>query len=114
MKTFVEEGQVVEFVMPGTATVGIGIKVGSRLAIPTVSAASGAKCPCIVRGVIVHNKLSAQAWTVGVMLYWDDTNKWFTTVSTSNYKCGVAVLAAANPSATGTVLLNDADMGAAL
>jgi predicted RecA/RadA family phage recombinase len=51
-------------------------------------------------------KVSAQAWTVGAPIYWDDTAKLFTTTSTSNTLAGVAVAAAANPSATGRVRLN--------
>jgi predicted RecA/RadA family phage recombinase len=43
-----------------------------------------------------------------VLIYWDDTAKNFTTVSTSNKIVGVAVAAASNPSSTGIVRLNGA------
>jgi predicted RecA/RadA family phage recombinase len=50
--------------------------------------------------------VSAQAWTAGALVYWDDTAKLFTTTSTSNTLAGVAVAIAANPTATGRVRLN--------
>jgi predicted RecA/RadA family phage recombinase len=60
------------------------------------------------RGVFTHAKTSAQAWTQGAKIYWDDSNKVFTTTASGNTLVGAAVLAAANPSATGTVLLDGA------
>ena len=52
-------------------------------------------------------KVSAQAWaTVGLDIYWDDTAKKFTTVSTNNTLIGKNVATAANPSATGRLRLN--------
>jgi len=45
---------------------------------------------------------------------WDDTNKRFTTVTTGNYRAGVAAAVAANPSATGEVVLAGVNLGAAL
>lgn len=115
MKTFVQEGCVVEYTAPtGGVTAGTGVKIGSRLVIPLVTAAEAARFNGVVRGVITHAKLSAQAWTEGQQVNWDDTNKRFTTVTTGNYKAGTAVAVAANPTATGIVLLNDGDLGAAL
>jgi predicted RecA/RadA family phage recombinase len=51
-------------------------------------------------------KVSAQAWTEGAKIYWDDTAKNFTTTSGGNTLAGVAAAAAANPSATGKVRLD--------
>lgn len=39
-------------------------------------------------------------------MYWDDSAKLMTTTSSSNTLAGVAVAAAANPTATGKVRLN--------
>jgi predicted RecA/RadA family phage recombinase len=53
------------------------------------------------------NKNAAEAWTVGQRIYWDSVNAHCTTNSTGgNTKIGVAVAAAANPSAVGSVRLN--------
>jgi predicted RecA/RadA family phage recombinase len=60
----------------------------------------------MVEGVWTMAKTSAQAWTVGARIYWDDTAKLCTTTATSNTLIGVATAIAANPSSTGNVRLN--------
>ena len=50
-------------------------------------------------------KIGAQAWTVGALVYWDDTNKRCTTVATANLLIGVAAAAVAG-NTTGRVRLN--------
>lgn len=115
MKTFVQEGDTLEFTAPGGGvTAGTGVKIGDILVIATETAAAGAKFRGRRTGVVEHAKLSAQAWTEGQQVNWDDTNKRFTTVTTGNFKAGVAAAAAANPSATGQVLLSGVSLGAAL
>ncbi len=47
-------------------------------------------------GVFDINKIGSQAWTVGAKVYWDNTNKRCTTVSTDNTLIGVAVEAVAS------------------
>lgn len=107
------EGVVLEFTAPAAVTAGICVKIGDILVYPLVSAASGAKFNGIVRGVVEHTKLTAQAWTEGQQVNWDNTNNRFTTVTTGNFKAGVA--AAANAStATGRVFLAGVNLGAAL
>ena len=114
METFVQEGDVLEFTAPsGGVTVGTGVKIGVLLVIPLVTAAEAAKFNGVVKGVITHAKTSAQAWTEGQQLCWDDTNKVFTTTTLANYIAGVAVKAADNPSATGYVRLNGVSLPAA-
>jgi predicted RecA/RadA family phage recombinase len=115
MKTFVQSGEVLTFVAPaGGVTAGTGVKIGDILLIPTITAAAGASFTGVRVGVVEHAKLSAQAWTEGQQVNWDDTNKRFTTVTTGNYKAGCAVEVAANPSSTGKVLLYGTSLGAAL
>jgi predicted RecA/RadA family phage recombinase len=60
----------------------------------------------VLIGLIEYAKLSAQAWTAGQKVYWDDGNSRFTTVSSGNTLAGVAAEAAANPTSTGILLLN--------
>ncbi len=57
-------------------------------------------------GLIEYAKVSAQAWTGGVKIYWDNALGQFTTASSGNTLAGVAAEAAANPSSTGFVYLN--------
>lgn len=113
MKTFVQPGEVLEFVAPANVTAGTGVKIGDILVIPTETKLSGEKFRGQRVGVVDHAKVSAQAWTEGQRVLWDDTNKRFTTVTTGNFIAGVAAAVAANPTATGKVLLFGTSLGAA-
>lgn len=114
MKTFLQEGENPTFTAPANVTGGTGVKIGDALVIPTITVLSGAQFTGVVRGVVEHAKLSAQAWTEGQQVNWDDTNKRFTTITTGNFKAGYAYRVAANPSATGQVYLTGVGLGAAL
>lgn len=114
MKNFVEPGDVLEFTAPANVTSGTGVKIGDLLVIATETKLSGEKFRGIRIGVVDHTKLSAQAWTEGQQVNWDDTNKRFTTVTTGNFRAGVAAAVAANPTATGKVVLAGVNLGAAL
>lgn len=60
----------------------------------------------VIAGLIAYAKVSAQVWTAGVKIYWDNAAGNFTTVSSGNTLAGHAAEDAANPSATGLVILN--------
>lgn len=106
MKTYVQDGNVLSLTAPYTVAAGAGFLVGSLFAVATSAAASGAAVEGLATGVVDLAKVSAQAWTVGQRIYWDDTAKLTTTVSSANTLIGVATAVAANPSATGRVRLN--------
>lgn len=108
MKNFIQRGEVVTLAAPYDVASGAGLLVGSVFGVATSGALSGATVEVALCGVYELAKTSAQAWTVGAKIYWDDTAKVCTTVNTSNTLIGVAVAAAANPSATGLVRLNGA------
>jgi predicted RecA/RadA family phage recombinase len=115
MDNYVQPGESLEFTAPvGGVTSGTGVKIGDLLVIATFTAAAGEKFVGLRLGVVEHAKLSAQAWTEGQQVNWDNTNLRFTTVTTGNFKAGVAAAAAANPSATGIVVLSGVNLGAAL
>lgn len=106
MKNYIQEGNLVTVPAPADVLSGAGVLVGSLFGIAVHDALSGADVLVQTAGVVEIAKTSAQAWTVGALIYWDNTAKLATSVSTSNKLIGVAVAAAANPSATGTVRLN--------
>jgi predicted RecA/RadA family phage recombinase len=114
MKTYDGPGESMTFTAPANVTSGVGVKIGDILVIPTETVLSGGRFVGQRKGVVIHAKLSAQAWTEGQRVHWDDTNKRFTTVTTGNFTAGIAVDVAANPSATGKVLLFGTSLGAAL
>ena len=106
MKTFVQNGEVMELTAPYDRLSGEGALIGALFGVATVDVLNGAAANFLIQGVVTIKKTSAQAWTQGALIYWDNTAKEATNVSTSNTRIGVAAVAAANPSATGTVRLN--------
>lgn len=108
MKNQALPGHTVDVAAPYAVSSGGGCLVGSLFGIAAYDAANAANATLWLVGTFDMAKTSAQAWTVGQLIYWDDTNKVATSVSTSNKLIGVAVKAAANPSPTGRVRLNSA------
>jgi predicted RecA/RadA family phage recombinase len=106
MKSYIQDGDVLTLTAPYDVASGAGLLVGTIVGVAAHAALSGAEVETRVDGVVEVAKVSAQAWTQGATVYWDNTAKNFTTTVGSNTKAGVAVLAAANPSATGIVRLN--------
>ena len=107
MKNFRREGNSNPVPAPaGGVVAGDGVLVGSLFGIAAIDAAEGESVEIASVGVFEMKKTSAQAWTVGAKVYWDGTNKVATTTASGNSLIGVAVGAAANPSATGLVRLN--------
>lgn len=108
MKNFVQPGDVITLAAPYQVASGDGLLVGSIFGIATGNAENGAEVEAKLSGVFDLKKTSAQAWTAGALVYWDNTAKECTTTATSNKLIGTAIAAAGNPSATGRVRLNGA------
>jgi len=107
MENFDQEGEVIPLTAPtGGVVSGTAYKIGSLIVVALVTVAETLPFSALVKGVVTHAKVSAQAWTEGVKIYWDDSAKNFTTTVGANTLCGVAAAAAANPSATGDVRLD--------
>lgn len=106
MKNFIQPGEVVEFAAPYARESGEGALIGAIFGVAVTKLANAERGNFRIRGVVNLKKTSAQAWTEGALIYWDNTNKECTTTSTGNTRIGVAAAAAANPSSTGDVLLN--------
>lgn len=103
---YVQEGDTLTLAAPYVVASGGGALIGALFGVALATLANGASGEFMLEGVFDLAKTSAQAWTVGAKIYWDDTNKVCTTTSAGNTLIGVAVAAAANPSATGRVRLN--------
>lgn len=106
MKNYIQPGDVVTVAAPYDVDSGAGALVGTLFGVAVAGGLSGADVEIQTCGVYELPKLSAQAWTVGQILYWDDTNKWCTTVASTHVAIGKAMAVAANPSATGIVRLS--------
>lgn len=108
MKSYIQPGETLTVTAPATVSSGDGVLVGDIFGIATCDAASGASVEIKTTGVFDMDKTSAQAWTVGALIYWDNSGKVATTAESGNKLIGVAAKAADNPSSTGYVRLNGA------
>jgi predicted RecA/RadA family phage recombinase len=107
MNNYSQPGDVLTLTAPYDVASGQGALVGSIFGIATSTVASGAEGEFLVAGVVGGvNKTSAQAWTVGLKLYWDNSNKRLDSDSTVGLLVGVATAVADNPSSTGSIRLN--------
>lgn len=106
MKNFTQPGHIVTVPAPANVEAGDLVMVGTLFGVAVTKAASGAPVEINTQGVYVLPKTSAQAWTVGVAIYWDAGNSVCTTTASSNVKLGNALLVADNPSDYGTVRLS--------
>lgn len=105
MKNFVNAGAVLTAIAAADVLSGEAVKFGNIICIAQTSAEAGEEFTALREGVFDVPKVSAQAWTVGSRVYWDDTNKVFTTTASGNTLCGAAYADAKNPSDLGRVLL---------
>lgn len=107
MTNYVQKGKTLLLTAPGDLTSGQGALIGSIFGVATEDVASGANGEFVVEGVVTLPK-AAGAVTQGELIYWDNTAKDATTVSTSNKLIGAATLAQASADANVTVRLNGA------
>ena len=106
-KNYVQEGDVIDLIAPvGGVVSGNGYLIGTLFVVALVTAAAGASFAASVEGVWVLPKTSAQAWTEGQKVFWDNTNHRADSDATVGQLIGVAIVVAANPTATGVVRLN--------
>lgn len=80
-------------------------KIGDTFGIAGNTAAAGDLFPLHRRGVWDLPKATAVNWLVGVKLYWDDTAKKVTNVSSGNTLIGTARQARINADTTAEVAL---------
>lgn len=113
-KNFVQPADTVELTAPtGGVVSGTAYLIGTMLVVALVTAAQTEKFIGARTGRWTLPKATGQTWTEGASLYWDNTNKNFTTTATSNYFAGNAALAAASGDTTGDVVLNGIGIKAA-
>jgi predicted RecA/RadA family phage recombinase len=101
MKNYVQEGDVLTLTPAAAVASGTGYLFGAALfGVATNSVAANAAGEFITEGVVDIAKTSALAISVGDRLYWDAANSCVNKTAAAQQQVGVAVAAAANPSAT--------------
>lgn len=108
MKNYIAPGENITVPAPYDVDAGGGALVGGLFGVAQFDAAETEGVVLVRRGIFDLAKTSAQAWTLGAKIYWDNTNKVATTTSSGNTLIGAAMAVAANPSDTGRVLLDGA------
>jgi len=108
MKNFIQTGDVLNLAPGADVASGVGYLFGAALfGVATGDVASGATGAFAVDGVVEIAKTSALAISVGDRVFWDATNKCVNKTATAQQCVGIAVAAAANPSATVKILLGN-------
>lgn len=91
MKNGIQKGDVLELTASAVVASGAGMLFGENLAIAVHDVASGAQGSFAMVGVFSLAAESADAWSKGDVLYWNDTNKTLTDVVGTNKKVGYAM-----------------------
>lgn len=92
--SFIQPGDVMEFTAPtGGVTKGVPTLIGNLPVIPLETAAQTVRFQAATCGVHSAAKAASQAWAEGAIIYLDNTAKVFTTVSTANFRAGIAAAA---------------------
>jgi predicted RecA/RadA family phage recombinase len=107
VNNFIQPGKVLTLVADRAVSSGGGFLRGSIFGVATADVADTASGEFNTSGVYSLAKTSAQAWTVGQKIYWDNTNFRCDSDGTVGQLVGVATAVAANPSSTGYVRLNE-------
>lgn len=95
MKNKIQDGNTLTLTAPYDVKSGDGFQVGDIFAVAEYDAAEDAVVEGRVVNVFELPKKAADTVTLGLKLYWDDTNKEVTVTSTDNKFIGHATAAAA-------------------
>jgi len=110
MKTQIDSGDVIDITAPsGGTTSGVGVLLTKLFGIAVTTQLVGETASIVTRGTFDHTAEGAgsgQAWAVGDIVYWDDTNKRLTKTSSGNTRVGVAVAVKLTAATTGRLRLD--------
>jgi predicted RecA/RadA family phage recombinase len=105
---FVGQGDLVDLPAPYDRTTGQGALIGTLFGVATTTVLSGNTASFLVEGVVKVDKTAGQTFAAGALVYWDNTAKSVTSVSTGNTRIGAATAAALAGDAQCVVRLNAA------
>lgn len=114
MKNFIMHGDTLPFTAPYAVASGGGFKVGQLFAVAVAAAGNGEPVEGKTTGVHELTKVGSQAWTIGALVYWDNSNKRCTTSGSGNMLIGACVVDAVGSGAgetLGKVRLNGIAQG---
>lgn len=103
---YIQDGDVLDLTAPYDRTAGQGALIGDTFGIACNTVLSGAVGQFATEGVFDIAKTAAQTFAQGALVYWDNSAKSVTAVSTGNRRIGSATQAAAGGDATARVRLS--------
>ena len=98
--TFLSDGRYIDHTPAGALATGDVVVQGELVGVVTRPLAAGEAGALAVDGVFDFAKSAGVAYTVGQILYWDDTNNVVTVTATGNKQIGKVVKAAATTDTT--------------
>ncbi|MGA0545649.1 DUF2190 family protein [Brevundimonas sp. VNH65] len=106
MRNFIQPGNTLTLPAPADVLSGAGVLIGSIFGVANGDAVSGEPVDLDVVGVFELPKISALAIAIGDKVYWQAAEAAVSKTASGNTYIGVAVSAAANPSAKVQIRLN--------
>ncbi|WP_449255183.1 DUF2190 family protein [Bosea sp. (in: a-proteobacteria)] len=108
MRNFVQPGKTITVPAPYDVKSGDPVMVGAIFGVANHDALSGQELELDRDGVFDLKKTASQAWTFGVKVYFDATNKVITATASGNTLVGAAakVVGGTAEETTGRVLLS--------
>ena len=104
--TFIQEGKYIDHTPVGALASGDVVVQGDLVGVTLRPIAAGELGSLAVDCVFDFTKKTGVAYTVGTILYWDDTNNVVTTTSAGNKSIGKVVRAAASADTTVRIRLS--------
>lgn len=104
-------GHILTLAAPYDRLANEGAMIGSIFGVALVDVDSGDEAAFQTEGVFELAKTSAQAWTAGQKIYWDNANKRCDSDPALGALIGAAEEVADNPSSTGIVRLDGISLG---
>ena len=93
---YVQDGKYIDHTPGGALASGDVVVQGDLVAVAFRPLAAGEVGALAVDGIFDFNKNTGVAYTVGQILYWDDTNNVVTATATGNKQIGKVTRAAAS------------------
>lgn len=107
MKNFIQPGKNLTFTAPsGGVTAGNLVAMGAIVGVADRTAVEGAEFVLVVEGVFEVAKATSEVWSVGDVVYLDESEKEATKTSTDNVVAGHAVAAAVSDATSGLVRIS--------
>ena len=104
--TFVSDGDYIDYTPGGAVAAGDVVVQVDLVGVVLRPLAASEQGALAVDGIFDFAKSGGVAYTVGTILYWDDTNNVVTTTATGNKQIGKVVRAAATTDTTVRVRLS--------